>query len=259
MAKPVRKVAMPPAGMDAVDPSGARIFAQRLARAYDGYVRFLQESYRLTREEAEAKVQETVDRDRKMALEGPPEQVSWTDLSTLAKSDPDAAVRAWGRLHDLADEELESGNRAASVVSHGFDFGPYDRARFLAVREALMVEWQPSPGSETMLVDQLAQLQVLWEEWMGQQVQQLRIGSARSRDLAKAENADVRGFVLPRLSEAEAFDQSMTMLERINRMSIRTIRALRDLKRFVPSVVVQNAGQVNVGEKQVNVGGGNGP
>lgn len=87
---------------------------------------------------------------------------------------------------------------------------------------------------------------------MGQQVQQLKTESG-ARDLSKAGNADVRGFVLPRLSEAEAFDQSMTMLERINRMSIRTIRALRDLKRFVPSVVVHNAGQVNVGEKQVNV------
>lgn len=253
MAKPVRKVASPPAELDAVDPSGTRIFAQKLARAYDGYVRFLAESYKLTREEAEAKVHETVDRDRKMALKGPPEQVSWTDLSTLAKSDPDAAIRAWRRLHDLADEELESGNRAASVVSYGFDFGPYDRARFLAVRAGLVAEWQPLPGSETMLVDQLAQLQVLWEEWMGQHVQQLRIGCAKARSVAKMDGIDIHGSVPPRLSEAEAFDHSMAMLERINRMSIRTIRALRDLKRFVPSVVVQNAGQVNVGEKQVNV------
>jgi hypothetical protein len=36
-------------------------------------------------------------------------------------------------------------------------------------------------------------------------------------------------------------------------MFLRTLRALRDLRRYAPPVIVQNAGQVNIGQKQVNV------
>ena len=43
------------------------------------------------------------------------------------------------------------------------------------------------------------------------------------------------------------------MVERFHRMYLRSFRALRDLRRYAPSVVVQNAGQVNVGGQQVNV------
>jgi hypothetical protein len=41
------------------------------------------------------------------------------------------------------------------------------------------------------------------------------------------------------------------MAERFHRMFPRNVRALRDLRRY--PVVVQNAGQVNVGAQQVNV------
>jgi hypothetical protein len=41
------------------------------------------------------------------------------------------------------------------------------------------------------------------------------------------------------------------MIERFNRLFVRDLRALRDLRRV--AVVVGNAGQVNVAENQVNV------
>jgi hypothetical protein len=40
------------------------------------------------------------------------------------------------------------------------------------------------------------------------------------------------------------------MVDRFNRIFLRTLRALRDLRKHAPTVVVQNAGQVNVGEQQ---------
>jgi hypothetical protein len=43
------------------------------------------------------------------------------------------------------------------------------------------------------------------------------------------------------------------MAERFQRMFVRAERALRDLRRYGPTVIVQNASQVNVGEQQVNV------
>jgi hypothetical protein len=45
------------------------------------------------------------------------------------------------------------------------------------------------------------------------------------------------------------------MVDRFNRIFLRTLRALRDLRRYTPAVIVQNAGQVNIGEQQVNVTG----
>jgi hypothetical protein len=50
------------------------------------------------------------------------------------------------------------------------------------------------------------------------------------------------------------------MAERFNGMFLRTLKALRHLRRQVPGVVVQNAGQSNVGQQQqLNVSAGHGP
>ena len=57
-----------------------------------------------------------------------------------------------------------------------------------------------------------------------------------------------------RLYAVQAMDQSAAMADRFHRIFMRTLRALRDLRRYSPLVIVQNAGQVNVGGQQVNVG-----
>jgi len=44
------------------------------------------------------------------------------------------------------------------------------------------------------------------------------------------------------------------MAERFNGMFLRTLKALRDLRRQVPGVVVQNAGQVVGAQQRVNLG-----
>ena len=43
------------------------------------------------------------------------------------------------------------------------------------------------------------------------------------------------------------------MADRFHRIFLRTLRALRDLRRYAGPVIVQQAGQVNVGGQQVNV------
>ena len=45
------------------------------------------------------------------------------------------------------------------------------------------------------------------------------------------------------------------MVDRFNRLFLRTLRALRDLRRYAPSVTVQHAAQVNIGGQQVNMAG----
>jgi len=46
------------------------------------------------------------------------------------------------------------------------------------------------------------------------------------------------------------------MVDRFNRIFLRTLRALRDLRRDGPTVIVKKGGQLNVAEQQVNLAGG---
>ena len=62
-------------------------------------------------------------------------------------------------------------------------------------------------------------------------------------------------IALPRVSRAAAIEQP-AMVDRFNRLFLRTLRALRDLRRYAPTVMVQHAAQVNIGGQQVNVAGG---
>jgi hypothetical protein len=42
------------------------------------------------------------------------------------------------------------------------------------------------------------------------------------------------------------------MADCFNRLFMRTLRSLRDLRRYSPSVHIESAGQVNIGQQQVN-------
>ena len=49
------------------------------------------------------------------------------------------------------------------------------------------------------------------------------------------------------------------MADRFSRLFLRDLRALRDLRRYAPAVVVQGSAQINVAERQVNVNRAAGP
>jgi hypothetical protein len=57
----------------------------------------------------------------------------------------------------------------------------------------------------------------------------------------------------PRQSDADALDQAAAMMDRYNRIFLRTLRALCDMRRHGGPVIVQKGGQMNVAQQQVNV------
>ena len=57
----------------------------------------------------------------------------------------------------------------------------------------------------------------------------------------------------PRQTDADALEQSAAMMDRYNRIFLRTLRALCDMRRLCRPVIVQNGGQMNLAEKQVNL------
>jgi uncharacterized protein YggE len=52
---------------------------------------------------------------------------------------------------------------------------------------------------------------------------------------------------------ADAIDQAHRLADGYNRQFLRVLRQLRDLRRYAPPVIVNNGGQVNVANQQVNV------
>ena len=58
---------------------------------------------------------------------------------------------------------------------------------------------------------------------------------------------------LPRVMDVDAQNQAVAMADRFNRLFMRTLRGLRDLRRYAPSVMIQSAAQVNIGKQQVNI------
>jgi hypothetical protein len=61
------------------------------------------------------------------------------------------------------------------------------------------------------------------------------------------------GWLPPSQEVSEAIEQGYKLADGYHRQFMRTLRQLRDLRRYMPSVIVNNGGQVNVANQQVNV------
>lgn len=227
-----------------VDEEVGRGLAMRFYR----YVKALKEFHQISGQEAIAKAQaKGVKEYEQWTMECPPEEVTWYSLYSLSK---EQIEERWQEIKQIARQALRTGETAAEALD-GTDGGtPYSRAGFLAVREALVEEWQPRGGMELQLIDTLAQAYEGQNHW-------LKVMMDRTTMMCEEEQktTDWGGVSWrpPRVTEWEAIENAMGMFDKWNRIYLRTARALRDLRRYAPSVTIQNAGQVNIGEKQINV------
>ena len=61
-------------------------------------------------------------------------------------------------------------------------------------------------------------------------------------------------YEVPRMTSVEYTDRAAGMAERFQRMYMRSLRALRDLRRYTGHITINNAGPLSVaGNQQVNV------
>jgi hypothetical protein len=235
-------------------PTDAEIgsLARRLAAAYAALVASRRELVKESVDEAEHQVRASDDPEwQRRALNEPADEVSWWSLTPLIEADPEAGWAVWKRVLAEASDELVSGHRAA--LSFCWDDSPWRRAQFLAIRQTFIDEWQPRGGIELTLIDQMAQAHSLYLDWIEKaHVQASLEGTKEKRDLSNS------GRWHPRtLGTAEALDQSAAMAERWQKLFVRALRALRDLRRHAPPVVLAGPGsQVNVGQQQINTTGG---
>ncbi len=223
--------------------------ARELAAAYAHRVAFYRTEYKL--EHAEAQERAEVRHDaafRQRAIKASPDQVTYSALQDLANHDPAQALAAWQRVKAAARDELMSGHRAAQAMEFAGVTNAWQRAQFLAIRSAFLEEWQPTNGGERLLVDMLAQAYASWTSWL----EQLQVYTTAETERQKHKLKQDGYYDAPRVTTAEAIEQAASMADRFNRLFLRTLRQLRDLRRYVPAVTIQNAGQVNIGQQQIN-------
>ncbi|MGE3511473.1 MAG: hypothetical protein AB7N65_21595 [Vicinamibacterales bacterium] len=225
--------------------------ARRLGDAYAANVRWRMKELQESVEEADRCVRSEDDQERQRRAETEAaDTVSWWSLTLLIEADPDAGWAVWERVKAEASDELTSGHRAAEAIC--WDDSPWQRARFLAIRQAFVHEWLPRGGIELTLIDQMAQAHSLYLEWIERAHMQASLEGARQqREIGERGRWQART-----LGTAETLDQSAQMAERWQKLFVRALRALRDLRRHAPPVVLAGPGsQVNVGHQQINTTG----
>jgi len=211
-------------------------------------VRVYEQYYSLPREEAVQRAAEVPAEYAQRVLEGPPDQVCFSDLNAIARTDPARAVARWEEVKRAALEELRTGHRAARAIETLAD-GAWQRAQFLALRTELAAEWRPRNGIERQLIDTMAHAQVGYLRWLHTLTMRTNLESYTTDKRYKEEGR----WTPPRQKDADAIDQAAAMMDRFNKIFLRTLRALCDMRRPGRPVIVRGGGQVNVAEQQVNL------
>ncbi len=229
------------------DARSVSSFAREMADEYKGFVKVYRERMAMSVAEAHERAAEPADDFAlEHAMTTTPDQVSWHAISAVGERDPALAQQVWQRLVEQARDDLASGNRAARAIE-GYQHDPWDRARFLVLRESLAKEWRPANGIEWMLVDMLAQAFTLYEADMEHLMTYMTMEASLNDYQIQKNNK----YETPRLSSAEALARAEQGMERYQRMILRVQRSLRDQRRY--SLNVGNVGQLNIGLMQQNV------
>ncbi len=197
----------------------------------------------------------------------PFESLNFIDLQKLQAVAPKTAEMFWELVKNEGRKEFESGYLAANITFPvGYMKEVWNIARYLGVRESFIEEWKPKGGIEISLIDMLAQTYFQWQFWMEETVKRSQTRERlphheyaewmeRKGQDAKAYGYDDGYWTRPTISEAHALDQAEQMADRWNRMYMRTLRQLRDLRRY-STVMINQPSQVNIANdsgQQINI------
>ena len=120
-------------------------------------------------------------------------------------------------------------------------------AEFLVLREEFSEQYRPRNGIERTLIDTLAQSYSSYLTWLERL-------TAYTHLEPKAQAVKDEGRWSPsRVEHAKAIAQAAEMVDRFHRMFTRTLKALRDQRRYAPTLIVQHAQQVNMAQQQCNL------
>jgi hypothetical protein len=233
-----------PEALDSITPEEVEPLARRMAEAY----------WRALKAEAMGRVNglRHAMRDKQDLLEASPANLEWRDLSYVEQLEPGSGFEVYDQIKQAARDDLESGQRAADVVASAMT-RPWVKARFLALRESFIADWKPKGSIETRLIEMMAQLYTAYEHWMELSVQRVEFECQQETYQIKDRGGKWRAVSVNGDVEAH---QAAEMADRYNRLFLRTLRQLRDLRRYSVPILINNPEQVNIaaeGGQQVNV------
>lgn len=182
---------------------------------------------------------------------------------------PRLAEAIWEMMKEEAGAEFESGHLATKAMYPvQYMRTAWQVASYLGLRESFIAEWQPKGGIELSLIDMLAQAFLQYQYWVKQSVlrsetrdRQVHPEYEKWQSHKDPKARDVSGFLdgywfRPFVSERNAVEHAAQMADRWNRIYMRTLRNMRDLRRYSVPVTINNPQQVNIaadGGQQVNV------
>ena len=195
--------------------------------------------------------------------------LDFVDLYEMWPVAPRLAEGLWEKIKQEAGDKFASGHLATEAMyPEHYMRTAWHVASYLGLRESFIAEWRPRGGIELSMIDMLAQAFLQYQHWMKQSV--LR-SETRARQVhpeyeewqswKKPEERDKSGFLdgywfRPFVGEQHAIEHAAQMADRWNRIYMRTLRNLRDLRRYSVPVTINNPQQVNIaadGGQQVNV------
>ena len=214
----------------------------------------------LSKEEAVGRARACL-RDEPEAREA--DQVSWLELANLIEHDAERGQAAWQHLKNEAVQELVTGFRVARSLEPSVTSRPYERAQFKVMLDQLRSSLAPRDGLEELLIQQMAsvlELNLRWqrlvvqrmetEAWQGERDKRQMLNSMTPAQRERYQKAE--GWVPARMTDAESLEQAVMMADRYQRAFLRLMKAFRDNRRLFRALVVAG-GQVNIGERQINV------
>lgn len=183
--------------------------------------------------------------------------LSWYGLEKLYHHSPQLVKQVWRLICDEAQQELLSGHRMASNFQvTDWQRDPWTRAQFLAIRNGFIEQWKPKGTIEIAMIDMMAQAYNAYQYWCEEthrrSTTDAKVLSLREEELYKNTHGN---WIPQRVGEQAATDHAMQMMDRYNRLFLRTLRQLRDLRRYAAPVTINNPQQVNIaadGGQQIN-------
>jgi hypothetical protein len=228
-------------------PTEVMPLACEISRAVCRHVDAQVRQFETSPEDSLGELSQPTENRKERALNCEPSQFTWFDFHALNQTDPDLGLQRWSEVKEAAKQEFQSGHRAAAANEGTLSASAWQRAQFLAVRDGLASDWKPQNGIEWSLIEMMAQAyatQLFWQE---------RMMCYACLELENEQMKNDCRFRHPRVSDSQAVDQAAQMVDRFNRIYMRSLRALRDLRRHAPTLIMHNVEQVNVAENQVNV------
>ena len=149
-----------------------------------------------------------------------PDEVTFEDLECLSRDHPEEALARWEEIKATAREDIGNGWHAGRGVAHR----AWDRACYLAIREQFRETFPPRSGFESMLIDEMAQYEML-RRLLESQLPGRGWGGDKDRG--------------PEYRVPAAIIQSIDRLQRLSQYALRTLLALQRTRQ---AVVVRNPG-----------------